>query len=76
MMENNELWAGLYLQRSSEIDGRKAWFYLISSSIGNIAVVEYEQTDKSIKRYMFDDDYDKAEYRYEHIVMDMMKGRR
>lgn len=56
--------AAVYTQRESTIYGRKIWLYLISSPIGNIAVVDYEQPGKEIVRKLFGDSYDKAENYY------------
>lgn len=52
--------ATVYTQEHAEINGRNVWFYLINSPIGNIAVVDYEQSGLEIKRKLFDGDYDKA----------------
>ena len=53
--------AKIYTQNENTINGRKVCLYLITTPIGNIAVVDYEQTDLTIARTLFDNDYDKAE---------------
>lgn len=60
-MEDME--ARVYTQKTATICGRDVNFYLISSSIGNIAIVDYEQSNLEIKRKVFatDGSYDKAE---------------
>ena len=70
-----EHWAKLYCQRENVINGRHIWFYLISSSIGNIAVVDYEgKDDPAITRKLFCEDYDKAERYFETICTKKIKG--
>lgn len=73
---SDELWASLYLQRSSVIDGRNVWLYLITSSIGNIAVVDYEVAgERNIKRKMFEEHYDDAEKYFETVSRKMLSGK-
>lgn len=70
-----EHWAKLYCQRENVINGRHIWFYLISSSIGNIAVVDYEgKDDPAITRKLFCEDYEKAERYFETICTKKIKG--
>jgi len=74
-MNNYEHWANLYCQRKCVIDGRHVWLYLIQSSIGNIAVVDYEgKSDPSITRKLFCDNYEKAERYFERICAQKAKG--
>lgn len=74
-MEYSELTANLYRQRMNEINGRKVWFYLIASSIGNIGVVDYEEPGLEIKRKIFGDSYDKAERYFEKVCRQMISGK-
>jgi hypothetical protein len=60
----NELWANLYLQRESNINGHSVFHYLISTSIGNIHIVEYEDKGMELKRFIIEEDNDKAEQKY------------
>ena len=75
MNENKTIWAEMYLQRKNEINGRIVMLYLITTGIGNIAVLDYEQKDLSIKRKIFSDDYDKAEKNFETVCKRMIDGR-
>ena len=53
--------ATVYTQKENTISGRKVWLWLISSPIGNIVVVDYEQPTKEIVRKIFDEHYEQAE---------------
>ena len=57
--------ANFYQQNHSIINGRNVWHYLITTPIGNFSVVEYEQTGLEIKRFIFDESYEKAEKKFE-----------
>ena len=70
----NELWAKLYQQNHSKINGRGVWHYLLDTSIGQINLVEYEQRDLTLKRYIIDGDYEKAEKKYDQLCIQMIKG--
>ena len=70
----NELWAKLYQQNHSTINGRGVWHYLLDTSIGQINLVEYEQRDLTLKRYIIDWDYEKAEKKYDQLCIQMIKG--
>ena len=75
MMNQNELWANINLQNHSMINGRNVWHYLISTSIGNFSIVEYEQPSKEIKRFIFNESYEDAEKKYESLVIGIIKGK-
>lgn len=75
MDENFEHWAQLTQQRHNKLGHRNVWFYLISTSIGNIAVVDYEQPTQEIKRKMFEESYDKAERYFESVSAKIALGK-
>lgn len=74
MDERNELFAEIYQQNHSTINGRNIWHYLIHTSIGQINVVEYEQKDLTLKRYIIDGYYSKAEKKFDQLSLQMVKG--
>lgn len=68
--------AGCYTQRENTINGRKIWLYLISSPIGNIAVVDYEiARELTIVRKLFSEDYEKAERYFDNICRRIISGK-
>ena len=73
----NEYFANLYCQRENTINGRKAWLYLLQTSIGNIVAVEYETPlpEKEIKRKLYDEHYEEAERYFETICKKMLTGK-
>lgn len=75
MDENFEHWARLYEQRHNKIEQRNVWLYLISTSIGNIAVVDYEQPTQEIVRKIFDGSYEKAERYFENVSSKIALGK-
>lgn len=70
----SELWAKLYQQNHSVINGRGVWHYLLDTSLGQFNVVEYEQKDMSLKRFLMDASYSKAEKKFDQISIQMVKG--
>lgn len=75
MIMEFEHWANLYCQQETVINGRHVWLYLVSTSIGNICIVDYEgKTDPMITRKVFTEDYDKAERYFQTICMKKVKG--
>lgn len=75
-MNNNEYWAAMYCQRENTINGRKAWLFLLNTSIGNIPIVEYEALpEKEIKRKLFDEHYGDAEKYFESVCRKMLSGK-
>lgn len=75
MDENFEHWAQLHEQRHNKIGNRNVWLYLISTSIGNIAVVDYEKPFFGIKRKLFEEQYDKAEAYFETVSAKIVRGK-
>lgn len=73
--KQEDLFAELHIQRQNYINGRNVWLYLLSSSIGNIAVVDYEQPGLEIKRKLFDENYDKAEAYFEAVCHKIVSGK-
>ena len=72
---NFEHWANLYCQRENIISGRHVWMFLLSSSIGNIFIVDYEgKADPAITRKVFCDDIEKATRYFETICAKKIKG--
>ena len=65
----------LYTQQHSTINGRGVWHYLIDTALGHIHVVEYEQLDRTLKRYIFDGDNERAEVRYRTVSKLMLCGK-
>ena len=72
---NNELWANLYKQKEMTINGRAAWLWLISTAIGNIAIVQYEKPSKEIVGKLFSEHYEQAEAYFETICKKMVSGK-
>lgn len=73
---DNELWAHLNLQEHAVINGRNIWLYLISTSIGNFAVVEYEKKgDPEIVSKIIENDYDKAVSYFQSICRKKIAGK-
>lgn len=70
----DELWAQLYQQNHSTINGRQIFHYMIDTSIGQLNIIEYEQNDLTLKRYIIDGNYEKAEKKYDQLCIQMIKG--
>jgi hypothetical protein len=71
-MENN---AKLYTQNESKINGRGVWHYLIDTPIGQIHVVEYENPQMELTRFLIDSDINKAIRKYDAICKSIIAGR-
>lgn len=72
---NSELWANLYKQKEMNYNGRSAWLWLITTSIGNIEIVQYEKPSLEIAEKLFQEDYEKAEAYFEAICKKMVSGK-
>lgn len=72
-MENFE--PRFYEQNHSTINGRNVWHYLSCTPVGNYHLIHWEQKDLTIKEAIIVDDLDKAERKYSHICMQMLKGK-
>ncbi len=66
---------GFFTQNESRVNGRGVWHYMITTPIGNFNIVEYEQPGKDLKRFMFDERYEKAERKYSQIVRGIASGK-
>ena len=73
--KKEDLFASLYIQKQNYINGRNVWLYLLSTSIGNIAVVDYEQPGLEIKRKLFIESYDKAESYFDTVCHRIVSGK-
>jgi len=67
--------AKLYTQNESKINGRGVWHYLIDTPIGQIHVVEYENTQKELIRFLIDSDQEKAAAKYNAICKNIVAGK-
>lgn len=65
----------VYTQGHSVIGSRNVWHYLISTEIGQINVIQYEQPDLCLKTILYYNNYAAAEKKYEQIAVAMLKGR-
>lgn len=72
---NEEYFASLTLQKENVINKRKVFLYLISSSIGNIIAVEYEDKDYMLHRKLFDENYEKAEAYFDSVCRKKLAGK-
>lgn len=67
--------AGFYTQKENSINGRKIWLYLISTPIGQFAIVEYEKQGLEVTRKIFDEDYEKAEKYFDNVCRRIIGGK-
>lgn len=67
--------AKLYTQNESKINGRGVWHYLIDTPIGQIHVVEYENTQMELIRFLIDSNMEKARAKYNAICKNIVAGR-
>ena len=63
-----------YTQEQSTINGRNVWRYLVSTPIGNIHIVQYEQRTMEIKTFLFKEHLEDAERKYKSIVRGILSG--
>ena len=66
--------AKVYTQEHCTIYGRGVWHYLIDTFIGHIHVVEYEDKQMALQRFLINADNDKAEKKFQQICAKMLKG--
>ena len=71
-MEHN---AKLYTQNESKINGRGVWHYLIDTPIGQIHVVEYENPQMELTRFLIDSNLEKATLKYNAICKNIVAGK-
>ena len=67
--------AKLYTQNESKINGRGVWHYLIDTPIGQIHVVEYENTQMELTRFLIDSNLEKATAKYNAICKNIVAGK-
>ena len=65
---------GTYTKAENTINGRRAWLYHISTPIGHIYVVDYEQSGLEIKRKIIDADYDKARRYFNKVCRQLLNS--
>lgn len=71
-MERN---AKLYTRSESKINGRGVWYYLIDTPIGQIHVVEYENPQMELTRFLIDGNSEKATLKYNAICKNILAGK-
>lgn len=64
-----------YLQEHATIYGHQVFHYLISSTIGNIHIVQYEQKGFELKEVVIMDDNDKAEKQFKAFCNRLLSGK-
>ena len=67
--------ATVSIKRENKINGRGVWHYEIDSPLGMINVVDYEQADKTIKRFLFDGQEDEAGKKFRVVSTKMLNGK-
>ena len=70
----SEYQPGFFTQAESKVNGRGIWHYMVTTPIGNFSIVEYEQVGGELKRFMYDGWYEKAEKKYQSIILGIAKG--
>jgi hypothetical protein len=72
---DNELWAKLYEQKHADINGYGVWLYLISSSIENFYIVQWEAVGHDLREKIFRYNPDGAEKLFAKKCSDLIKGK-
>jgi len=67
--------AKFYTQKESKINGRGVWHYLIDTPIGQIHVVEYENKQMELVRFLIDSDLEKATQKFFAICKKILAGK-
>lgn len=70
-----EMEAKLIETQTSKINNRSVWHYSIDTPIGQFNVVEYEQPDFALKRFVYDDRFKQAEQKYKQICRGLVAGK-
>ena len=65
----------LYTQNETKINERGVWHYLIDAPIGQIHVVEYENPQKELIRFLIDNNLEKATLKYNSICKKILAGK-
>jgi len=72
---NMEYNTKLYTQNETKINERGVWHYLIDAPIGQIHVVEYENPQKELIRFLIDNNLEKATLKYNSICKKILAGK-
>lgn len=72
---NMEYNAKLYTQKESKINERSIWHYLIDTPMGQIHIVEYENPQKELIRFLIDNNLEKATLKYNSICKKILAGK-
>lgn len=64
-----------YLQEHAVIFGHNVWHYMISSTIGNIHIVEVEGKGLAIQTKIIMDDNGKAERTFKRFCKELLDGK-
>ena len=67
--------AKIYTQNESKINGRGVWHYLIDTRIGQIHVIEYENPQMELIRFLIDGDLEKATAKYNAVCRNILAGK-
>ncbi len=67
--------AKIYTQNESKINGRSVWHYLIDAPIGQIHVIEYENPQMELTRFLIDGDLEKATVKYNTVCRNLLAGK-
>ena len=67
--------ASCFCQADNVINDRHVFFYLLSSAIGNVFVIQYEQQTKELTSKLFYNELDKAESYYKAVCRKILDGK-
>lgn len=67
------MYANMIELNKAEINGRKAWLYMIDTSIGVFYVAEYENPNLNLTRKIFDGSEEKAKAYFTKSLKLLMK---
>lgn len=68
--------AQMYTQNIATINSRNIGHYLVTTSVGQINVIQYEKPSAEIETILICGDYEKAERTFTKVCNDILKGRR
>lgn len=68
--------AQMYTQNIATINGRNIGHYLVTTSVGQINIIQYEKPSEEIETILIYGDYEKAERTFTKVCNDILKGRR
>ena len=67
-----------HAQAESKVNGRSVWRHMMSTPIGNIHIVQYEQGQPhwlEIKTFFFEENLEAAERKYKQIIHGITSGK-